>query len=207
MRHRLATTLLRAVGASRLFVDDVLGDLEEITTQRREAAEPCGPVWYAGEVLRLVPYAIKDGTRGSAIAAFVDVAQKAVAAWLLLGMLAATMMIIAILTHDSWNNGSSNDGRIWFPSDAAVALIFVAGALRCVMLGYVTAWIDAKRPLLTLLTVAAFDAFLHTRLFGDEYLPAGLFMAAISWALIVTGGLWRLFTSAASSSERRQVLT
>ncbi|WP_439643802.1 hypothetical protein [Gemmatimonas sp.] len=206
MRHRLATTLLRAVGASRLFVDDVLGDLEEITTQRREAAESCGPIWYAREVLRLVPYAIKDGTQGSAIAAFVDVAQKAVAAWLLLGMLAATTMLIAVQTHDVWNNGSSNGGRIWFPSDAFVAVFVLAGALRCVVLGYVSAWIDAKRPLITLLIVAAVEAFLHYRLF-DEYLPAGLLMAAVSWSLVMTGGLRRVFTSAASSSETRQVPT
>ncbi len=206
MRHRLATTLLSAVGASRLFVDDVLGDLEEITSQRQAAAEPCGPLWYAGEVLRIVPYAFKDSVQGSATAAFVDIAQKAVSAWLLLGMLAATALIVAVQTHDVWNNGSSNGGRIWFPSDAFVAVFVLAGAVRCVMLGYVTAWIDAKRPLITLLTVAALEAFLHYRTF-DEYLPAGLFMAAISWALIVTGGLWRLFTSAASSSEIRQVPT
>ncbi len=206
MRHRLATTLLRAVGASRLFVDDVLGDLEEITTQRRDAAEPCGPAWYAGEVLRLVPYAIKDGVRGSATAALVDVAQKAASAWLLLGMLAGTTLSIAVLTHDVWNNGSSNDGRIWFPSDAFVALFILAGALRCVMLGYVSAWIDAKRPLITLLTVAALDAFLHYRLF-DEYLPGAVLMAAVSWSLVTFGGLRRVFTWAASSSETRQVPT
>lgn len=206
MRHRLATTLLSAVGASRLFVDDVLGDLEEITTQRQAAAEPCGPLWYAGEVLRIVPYAIKDSVRGSATAALVDVAQKAVAAWLLLGMLAATTLTTAVLTHDAWNNGSSNGGRIWFPSDAFVAVFVLAGALRCVMLGYVSAWIDAKRPLITLLIVAAVDAFLHYRLF-EEYLPAGLLMAAVSWSLVMTGGLRRVFTSAASSSGIRQVPT
>ncbi len=206
MRHRLATTLLSAVGASRLFVDDVLGDLEEITSQRQAAAEPCGPLWYAGEVLRIVPYAFKDSVQGSATAAFVDVAQKAVSAWLLLGMLAATALIVAVQTHDVWNNGSSNGGRIWFPSDAFVAVFILAGAVRCVMLGYVTAWIDAKRPLITLLTVAALEAFLHYRTF-DEYLPAGLLMAAVSWSLVMTGGLRRVFTSAASSSETRQVPT
>jgi hypothetical protein len=207
MRHHRATTLLSAVGASPQFVDDVIGDLEEIAVQRRDAAEPCGPMWYAGEVLRTLPYALRDSAQGSPAAAVVDVGQKALAAWLLLGMLTVTVGGITVFGYDAWR-GSANDGRIWFPSDAFLVSLLLAGALRYVLLGYVTAWMDPKRPLITLLTVAVCEAVLHARYFGDDLTwPSSLLMAAVAWSLIMLGGVWRVFGTRAGHTQALQAST
>jgi hypothetical protein len=219
MRHQLATSLLSAVGASRVFVEDVLGDLEEIAAQRRAAAESCGALWYAGEVCRLVPYAIRDGARGSAMAAVVDVTQKAIAAWLLRGILTVVLFALLAFSLEAWTD-SSFDGAFPFPPDnapmhlqplllaiwmqLAIALLLV-WALWYLLLGYLTVCMDTTRPLITLLTTAAFDAYLHARFFGDDPGgPVSLTVAACAWSLVMLGGVWRLLRAPQARTERRQ---
>jgi hypothetical protein len=195
MRHQFANTLLSAVGASQVFVEDVLGDLEEIATQRRDAAEPCGALWYAGQVCRLVPYAIRDGVRGSAAAAVVDVTQKAIAAWLLLAIASLSVLLILNLVFffDIWSGRTTTLGQTSLESEAFVVALLLAVTLRYPMLGYVTVWVDSKRPLITLLTMATIDACLYARFFGDDpFGPETVAKAAFAWSLIMVGGVWRL---------------
>ena len=192
MRHLVATRLLSAVGATPRFVDDVVGDLEEISAQRREASESSGALWYTGEVLRSLPHACRDGLRGSATTALVDVTQKAIAAWVLLAM--AALIGLAMLVFGTGAlRANANLGPAWVRSNNVILLVFVAVALRYPLLGYVTAWMDSRRPLITLLTVASLDAFLHALLVNDQTGLSGVVLPALAWSLIMLGGLWRVF--------------
>jgi hypothetical protein len=207
MRHRLASTLLYAVGASELFIEDVLGDLEEIAAQRRETGQPSGALWYAGEVCRTLPHAVRDGVQGTAAATLVDVAQKAVAAWLVLAIasLAVLMTLIVIFAFDIWSGRTTTLEHTWLESDAFAVVLLVAVTLRFPTLGYVTAWVDTKRPLITLLTMATIDAYLFARFVGDD--PTGLAMVAkatFAWSLIMLGGVWRLLRSPDARRARQQ---
>lgn len=191
MRQHLATKLLFAVGASPAFVDDVIGDLEEIAAQRRDAAESCGVLWYAREVIRALPYACRDGLRGSTAGALVDVAQKALSAWLLLAIAAMVTGVVTIVGFEAWSGGA--DQRSWLRSDAFVVLVLLAATGYCLLLGYVAVWIDTKRPLLTLLAVVALDAVVLARIVGDDQADlARVVMTALVSSLIVLGGIWRV---------------
>lgn len=195
MRQELATTLLKAAGASSLYVDDVIGDLEEIAVQRREAAKPCGGLWYAGEVLRSVPYAFIDGTRGSVTTSAIDVAQKALAAWILLGTVTVSTGMLTIFGYDAWSGGAGGV-RNWLRSDTFVVVLLLTATLRYLLLGYVAVWMDAKRPLVTLLAAATLDACLHVPIGSESRLGAvSLLMPALAWSLIMLGGIWRLFSA------------
>lgn len=196
MRYDRATRLLAAVGASPRFIDDVIGDLEEIAQQRREAAEPCGTWWYAGEVLRSLPYAVWDSVRGSITAAVVDIAQKALAAQVVVVMATLLAATLAVVGYDTWSTATNAD-RSWLQSESFVVVLLLTVVLRYLLLGYVTVWMDARRPLLTLLAGASFDAYLHTFLVGDEIVGVvRLLLPGIAWSGIMFGGAIRLVTSA-----------
>lgn len=189
-----AARLLSAVGASPAFVEDVLGDLEELRTQREAAGRAAGRAWYATEVLRALPYALREGTRGTGLAHLGDWTQKAMAAWLLLGTVA---LIGGALSYGVWVTFNPPEARpiVWFPSDTVLVAMLAAATVRCLLLGYAAASMERERPLLVTVLAAMLDASVHLLLMqrtAGEF-GAGVFLVSVlSSVLITAGGVWRV---------------
>ena len=194
MRADTAERLLRATGASSLFVDDVLGDLEELRTQRQRAGQSSGRWWYATEVLCALPHAQRDGLRGVRLSHLLDWMQKAIAAWVLL---AFASMIAGGMAFGVWYVLTSPAERpeVWFPSDLFLVGMLIAMALNCLLWGYVAAWMERDRPLLVTMVAALLGVSVHTLLVRDGIGEIGagvLVLPVLVGGLIAAGGMWRV---------------
>ncbi|MCA2989393.1 MAG: hypothetical protein ACK5U0_03175 [Gemmatimonas sp.] len=194
MRADTAERLLRATGASSLFVDDVLGDLEELRTQRQRAGQSGGRWWYATEVLRALPHAQRDGLRGVGLSHLLDWTQKAIAAWILLGVAA---LITGCMIYGMWSALTPPAERpaIWLPSGLSITGLLIAGALNYLLLGYVAAWMERDRPLIVTMVAALLGAGTHTLLVRDGIGEVGvgvLLFPMMVGGLIAAGGTWRV---------------
>ena len=193
MQAHTAERLLRATGASPLFVDDVLGDLEELRAQRHSAGQSSGRWWYGAEVLRALPHAQRNGLRGVGLSDLVDWGQKALAAWILLGVAA---FIAGGMTYGVWEALTPPAERpaIWFPSDLFVVGLLLASALHYLLLGYVAAWMERDRPLIVTMVAALLGVGTHTLLVHDGVREVGagvLVLPVLVGCLITAGGVWR----------------
>lgn len=194
MRADTAERLLRATGASSLFVDDVLGDLEELRTQRQRAGLSGGRWWYATEVLRALPHAQRDGLRGVGLSHLLDWGQKAIAAWVLL---AFASMIAGGMAFGVWYvlTPPAERPAIWLPSGLSITGLLIAGALNYLLLGYVAAWMERDRPLIVTMVAALLGAGTHTLLVRDGIGEVGLgvlLFPMMVGGLIAAGGTWRV---------------
>jgi hypothetical protein len=198
MPHSLAAPLFRAVGASPLFVDDVLGDLEEVRVQRATAGQSCGRLWYGVEIARAFPHAARDGLRGVGVAQVLDWGQKALAAWVLLGMGAFFAGAMSIGSWRALQEGAATPHLA--PSPAVVISgLLLAGAVRFALLGYIAAWMERERPLVVTLTTALLDLALHALVFRaaepDTWLY-GMLLPVVGAGLTLFGGVWRVILTA-----------
>lgn len=194
MQPNTAERLLRATGASSLFVDDVLGDLEELRAQRQRAGVSCGRWWYMAEVVRALPHAQRTSLQGVGVSQLVDWGQKALAAWVLLGV---ASVIGGGMTYGVWAslNPSAERAAIWMPSDLFVVALLTGAAAHYVVLGYVAAWMERDRPLMVTLTAALLGVGLHTAMVREGLTEVGagvLVLPVMVGLLISAGGVWRV---------------
>jgi hypothetical protein len=192
----LAARLFAALGASPAFVDDVLGDLEELRAQPRPAGMFSSRFWYAAEVLCALPHALRDGLRGVGLGHVIDWGQKALSAHLLLGVatlvgggLAHEVVVADILVEPN------------APLGLVVAAVLAALLAWCVALGYLAAWMERERPLIVTLATALFNAMLHTLMLWPTAsdVGAGVIVFPTTGALLIAGGgLWRTLRRPAS---------
>jgi hypothetical protein len=186
----LAARLFAALGASPAFIDDVLGDLEELRAKRRPASAFSSAVWYVAEVLRALPHALRDGLRGVGASHVIDWAQKALSAHLLLGFAALVVgwgVARGVVPADIL---AAPDARF------AVFVYAILSALivSCVALGYMAAWMERDRPLIVTLATALLNAMLSTLVLWPSTSEIGagvVVLPAIGALLITAGGLWR----------------
>ncbi|MCE2901006.1 MAG: hypothetical protein LXA09_07195 [Gemmatimonadetes bacterium] len=194
MHPDTAERLLRATGASPLFVDDVLGDLEELRAQRQHTGRAGGRWWYGVQVVRALPYAQRDGLRGVGLSHLVDWGQKATAAWVLVGF---SRLIAGGLCFGAWAALTPPAERpvIWFPSGLVMVGLLVGGALSYLLLGYVAAWMERDRPMMVTGVAALFGVMLHTLMAQDdlrEFGSVALVVPLFVGCLITAGGVWRV---------------
>lgn len=198
MPQSFAAPLFRAVGASPLLVDDVLGDLEEVRVQRATAGQSCGRRWYAVEIARAFPHAVRDGLRGVGVAHFLDWGQKALAAWVLLGMGAFFAGAASIGSWRALQEGGATPHLALSPA-VVISGLLLAGAVRFALLGYIAAWMERERPLVVTLTTALLDLALHALVFRaaepDTWLY-GMLLPVVGAGLTLLGGLWRVILPA-----------
>ena len=190
----LAERLFASVGASAVFIDDVIGDIEEDRCARVACGQACGRVWWVGQVLQAFPYALRDGLRGVGLGPLLNWAQKALAAWMLLS---ATTVFASGLTYGAWQFGSGVMGP---PSPAFTVLagsaaMLMAAVARYALLGYIAAWMERERPLFVCLMASVIDGGVHLFAFRSALSEAPLEVCgllAITSLLVMAGGFVRV---------------
>jgi hypothetical protein len=189
---RFPERVLNALGASKYFCDDVLGDLAQEFAIRAEFDLASARRWYYREAWRAAPYFLRNGLRNLGLRDWLGLAHAVVVA-----MTGATVFRIVLFRITTEIASALGIGGRFLSAWFMAPVFLLINALTPFAGGYIAARYQRKVPLLAAVSLGivwwAIDIAVIGRV-GDEW-PALYRYGAPLVALTFTtaGGLFRIW--------------